>query len=42
LLVPHGDYVLEGNPNRPDGLTLRHVTKQEREQRRIEPMTLAT
>jgi hypothetical protein len=42
LLVPHGDYVLEGNPNRPDGLTLRHVTKEEREQRRIEPMTLAT
>jgi hypothetical protein len=36
LLVPHGDYVLEGNPNRPDGLTLRIVTKEERERRRTE------
>jgi len=42
LLVPHGDYVLEGNPNRPDGLTLRHVTEEEREQRRLDAMTLAT
>jgi len=42
LLVPHGDYVLEGNPNRPDGLTLRHVTKDEREQHHIDTMTLAT
>ena len=42
LLVPHGDYVLEGNPNRPDGLTLRIVTQEERERRRIDAMTLAT
>jgi hypothetical protein len=42
LLIPHGDYVLEGNPNRPDGLTLRIVTKEERDQHRIETMTLAT
>jgi len=41
LLVPHGDYVLEGNPNQPDGLHLRLVTEEERRQRRLEPMTLA-
>jgi hypothetical protein len=41
LLIPHGEYVLEGNPNQPDGLTLRIVTKEERRQRRLEPMTLA-
>ena len=41
LLVPHGDYVLDGNPNQPDGLTLRLVTAEERRQRRLEPMTLA-
>ena len=41
LLVPHGDYVLDGNPNRPDGLTLRLVTAEERRQRRLEPMALA-
>ena len=38
LLVPHGDYVLEGNPNRPDGLTLRTVAKEERERlRKLSP-----
>jgi len=38
LLIPHGDYVLEGNPNTPDGLTLRTVTKEERERmRRVSP-----
>jgi len=42
LLIPHGDYVLEGNPNTPDGLTLRIVTKEERERRRLDTMTLAT
>jgi hypothetical protein len=36
LLIPHGDYVLEGNPNRPDGLALRIVTKEERARRRTE------
>jgi len=41
LLIPHGDYVLDGNPNRPDGLTLRLVTAEERRRRRLEPMTLA-
>ncbi len=41
LLVPHGDYVLDGNPNQPDGLTLRLVTAEERRQRRLEPMALA-
>jgi len=41
LLVPHGDYVLEGNPNQPAGLTLRLVTAEERRQRRLELMTLA-
>jgi len=42
LLVPHGDYVLDGNPNTPDGLTLRPVTREERARRRLDPMTLAT
>jgi hypothetical protein len=41
LLIPHGDYVLAGNPNQPDGLVLRLVTAEERRQRRLEPMTLA-
>jgi len=41
LQVPHGDYVLDGNPNQPDGLSLRLVTAEERRQRRLEPMTLA-
>ncbi len=36
LLIPHGDYVLDGNPNTPDGLTLRTVTKEERGRRRTE------
>ena len=36
LLIPHGDYVLEGNPNRPDGLTRRRISKEERERRRVE------
>jgi hypothetical protein len=34
LLIPHGDLILDGNPNRPDGLTLRKVDRQERERRR--------
>ena len=42
LLVPHGDYVLDGNPNTPDGLTLRIITQDERTRRRLDPMTLAT
>jgi hypothetical protein len=41
LLIPHGDQVLEGNPNQPDGLTLRLITNAERERRRLEDMTLA-
>jgi hypothetical protein len=41
LLIPHGDYVLEGNPNQPDGLVLRLVTAEERRQRRLERMMLA-
>ena len=41
LLVPHGDHVLEGNPNQPDGLVLRLVTAEERRQRRLEGMTVA-
>jgi len=41
LLVPHGDYVLDGNPNQPDGLSLRLVTAEERRQRRLEGMTVA-
>jgi hypothetical protein len=34
LLVPHGDLILEGNPNQPDGLTLRRIDREERERRR--------
>ena len=30
LLIPHGDLVLEGNPNQPDGLHLRKVSANER------------
>ena len=41
LLIPHGDHVLDGNPNQPDGLSLRLVTAEERRQRRLEPMTVA-
>jgi len=41
LLIPHGDYVLEGNPNQPDGLHLRLVTAEERSQRRLQEMALA-
>ena len=41
LLIPHGDYVLDGNPNQPDGLSLRLVTAEERRQRRLEPLTVA-
>jgi hypothetical protein len=37
LLVPHGDYVLEGNPNQPDGLTLRTITPTEQARRRRQP-----
>jgi hypothetical protein len=38
LLIPHGEYVLEGNPTTPDGLTLRNVTKEERERvRKLSP-----
>lgn len=36
LLIPHGDYVLEGNPNTPDGVTLRTVNREERLRRRVE------
>jgi hypothetical protein len=35
LLIPHGDYVLEGNPNKPDGLSMRIITKEERERWRL-------
>jgi hypothetical protein len=34
LLIPHGDLILDGNPNQPDGLTLRTIDRQERERRR--------
>jgi hypothetical protein len=34
LLVPHGDLVLEGSPNLPDGLALRTITPDERRRRR--------
>jgi hypothetical protein len=34
LLIPHGDLILEGNPNQPDGLTLRTIDPEERERRR--------
>ncbi len=30
LLIPHGDYVLDGNPSTPDGLTLRMLDATER------------
>jgi hypothetical protein len=30
LLIPHGDYILEGNPNQPDGLTLHTLDAGER------------
>jgi hypothetical protein len=42
LLVPHGDLILEGNPNRPDGLSLRRITAEERRRRSPTGMTLAT
>ena len=42
LLVPHGDYVLGGNPNQPDGLDLRRITAEERRRRSPAGMTLAT
>jgi hypothetical protein len=42
LLVPHGEYVLEGNPNQPDGLDLRRITAEERRRRSPAGMTLAT
>jgi hypothetical protein len=34
LLIPHGDYVLEGNPNQPDGLELRRISATELRRRR--------
>ena len=34
LLVPHGDLLLEGNPNQPDGLSLRRITAEERRRQR--------
>ena len=42
LLVPHGDLILEGNPNQPDGLSLRRITAEERRRRSPAGMTLAT
>jgi hypothetical protein len=42
LLIPHGDYILEGNPNQPDGLSLRRITAEERRRRSPAGMTLAT
>jgi hypothetical protein len=42
LMIPHGDYVLEGNPNRPDGLDLRRISAEERRRRSPAGMTLAT
>jgi len=42
LLIPHGAYVLEGNPNLPDGLTLRTITSEERRHRQRAGLTLAT
>ena len=41
LLIPHGDHVLAGNPNQPDGLHLRLVTAEERSQRRLDTLTVA-
>jgi hypothetical protein len=34
LLVPHGDLILEGNPNQPDGLALHRIAASERERER--------
>jgi hypothetical protein len=34
LLVPHGEYVLAGNPNQPDGLELRRISADERRRQR--------
>jgi hypothetical protein len=34
LLIPHGDLILEGNPNQPDGLTLRKADREARARRR--------
>jgi hypothetical protein len=34
LLIPHGEYLLGGNPNQPDGLELRRLTAEERRRRR--------
>ena len=42
LLIPHNEYVLEGNPNQPDGLSLRRITAEERRRRSPAGMTLAT
>ncbi len=42
LLIPHGEYVLEGNPNRPDGLDLRRIAAEERRRRSAAGLTLAT
>jgi hypothetical protein len=37
LLVPHGELVLDGNPNQPDGLTLRRITPAEDRRRQRAP-----
>jgi hypothetical protein len=37
LLIPHGDYILEGNPNTPDGLNLRRLDAKERGRRARAP-----
>jgi len=37
LLIPLGDYVLEGNPNTPDGLNLRTIDAKERGRRARAP-----
>ena len=42
LLIPHGEYVLAGNPNQPDGLDLRRISAEERRRRSPAGMTLAT
>jgi len=36
-LIPHGDYILEGNPNTPDGLNLRKIDAGERGRRARAP-----
>jgi hypothetical protein len=41
LLIPHGDLILEGNPNQPDGLTLRRITPTEQARRRRQPVPSA-